>query len=171
MSLTLDALNTLDDISFTEFLGGIYEHSPWVAESILSLRPFESLSELQQAMREVVDQSGEDKQLELVLAHPELAGKAASEDRLTADSKNEQRGAGLDQCSAEELQQINELNLRYHNRFGFPFIIAVKGLQRSDIIEAMQQRLQHEPQHEFHEALQQIHRIAGFRLDALLSTH
>ena len=117
-------------------------------------------------MRKVVDASPREQRLDLVRAHPELAGRTRIAD-LAAASKAEQAGAGLDQCTPEEIAAFHELNTAYNSRFGFPFIIAVKGLSRQDILEAFKTRLSNPPFEEFDTAMAQIHRIAGFRLEAL----
>jgi len=161
---SLHSLNALDQAAFTELLGGIYEHSPWVARRCWSQRPFASLALLQAAMAQALDTASADEQLAVIRAHPELSGKAALRRDLTADSRQEQAGAGLDQCSPEEFAQLLEGNRRYGATFGFPFIIAVKGLGRQEIIAALQQRCGRSRDQELAEALRQIHRIAAFRL-------
>jgi 2-oxo-4-hydroxy-4-carboxy-5-ureidoimidazoline decarboxylase len=119
-------------------------------------------------MVDAVRGAGEDAQLALIRAHPELAGKAAVRGQLTADSKAEQSGAGLNQCSPQEFARLQELNRAYNAKFGFPFIIAVKGLDRAAIIARFAERLERDRATEFEEALQQIARIAWLRLEALV---
>ena len=160
----LATLNQLDAAEFTGFLGGIYEHSPWVAQEAWPRRPFASLADLQSALAAVLDHASIDRQLGVLRAHPELAGKAAIRNELTADSRSEQSGAGLDRCSPEEFRRIQTANDAYHARFGFPFIIAVKGLDRVAIINAMELRLASSTALELAEAIRQVHRIAAFRL-------
>lgn len=167
--LTPAALNAMDQAEFTACLGDIYEHSPWVAQRAWAARPFASLAALQQAMADVLAAASRAEQLALIRAHPELAGKAAVRGELTADSKREQAGAGLDQCSAEQFAALTRLNQAYGERFGFPFVIAVRGLGRQDIIAALEHRLAQTPAQEFAEALAQIDRIAGFRLQAKIA--
>jgi len=162
--LSLQSLNALDQAAFTALLGGIYEHSPWVAQRCWGQRPFASLAQLQAAMAQALDSASADEQLGVIRAHPELSGKAALRSDLTAESRQEQAGAGLDQCSPEEYAQLLEGNRRYGETFGFPFIIAVKGLGRQQIIAALQQRCARSRAEELAEALRQIHRIAAFRL-------
>lgn len=166
--MTLDDLNQLDRDAFIERLGGIFEHSPWVAARVVAQRPFASIDALHAAMCAVVDAASAEEQLALIRAHPQLAGKAAIRNALTAASRNEQRGAGLDQCSADEFVRISELNDAYQQRFGFPFILAVRGHDRDSIIANMAQRLHNAPAHEHTEALRQIARIARFRLSDLI---
>ena len=135
--------------------GGIYEHSPWVAEAC-----WPPSGDLAAAMRAVVDAAPRERKLALIRAHPELASRA----KMADASVKEQAGAGLDQCSAEEFAAFQRLNAAYNARFGFPFIYAVKGATRADILAAFEARLANDPETEFETAIAQIHRIAGFRL-------
>jgi len=165
---TLSNLNHLNRQAFTDFLGGIYEHSPWVAELTFAQLPFDSVDALHQTMMAIVKASDLDKRLALIRNHPELAGKEAALGTLTTDSKKEQSRAGLNQCSAEELEQIRDLNKSYLQKFGFPFVIAVSGLNKAQIIAAMQARLQSDGSTEFATSLNEIDKIAKIRLDALI---
>jgi 2-oxo-4-hydroxy-4-carboxy-5-ureidoimidazoline decarboxylase len=167
--MTLDDLNRCPHDAFTAALGGLFEHSPWVAERVVVLRPFASADALHAAMCQAVAGAGEALQMALIRAHPQLAGKAAIRGELTESSTNEQRGAGLDQCTPEEFAEITRLNADYDGRFGFPFILAVKGHTRSSILANMRARIGHDRDAEVAEALKQIERIARFRLEALLS--
>jgi len=167
-TMTLDQLNRLDRDAFIAQLGGIFEHSPWVAERVFAQRPFADVDALHDAMCAVVDAASAGEKLALIRAHPQLAGKAAVRDELTAASRSEQCGAGLDQCSPDEFARITELNDAYQQRFGFPFILAVRGHGRDSIIANMTQRLHNAPEHEHDEALRQIARIARFRLSDLI---
>ena len=162
--MTLAELNRLDRAQFVKALGGIYEHSPWVAEEIWSRRPFGTIDDLHAAMKDAVARAGHERQLALIRAHPDLAGKALLRRELTTDSTREQRGAGLDQCSAEEVARLNELNTQYKQKFVFPFVLAVKGYDRAAIVAAFEQRLGNDVDVEFAECLRQIDKIAGFRL-------
>lgn len=162
--MTLDGINMLDRATFVTALGGTFEHSPWIAERTWPQWPFTSVGALHTAMCSVVDAATTREQMALIRAHPALAGKAALRGELTEASAREQRGAELDQCSPAELKRLTELNVAYRQKFGFPFIIAVRGLTRAAIIEAMAQRLLNDPQTEHDEALRQIARIAGLRL-------
>jgi 2-oxo-4-hydroxy-4-carboxy-5-ureidoimidazoline decarboxylase len=166
--MTLEELNARDHRGFVVALGGVFEDSPWVAEAAWPRHPFATLDTLYRAMVDAVRSAGEDAQLALIRAHPELAGKAAVRGDLTADSKAEQSGAGLDQCSPQEFARLQELNRAYNAKFGFPFIIAVKGLDRTTIITRFAERLEGDRAAEFEEALQQIARIAWLRLEALI---
>jgi 2-oxo-4-hydroxy-4-carboxy-5-ureidoimidazoline decarboxylase len=166
--MTLEELNARDRRGFVVALGGVFEDSPWVAEAAWPRHPFATLDALYRAMVDAVRSAGEDAQLALIRAHPELAGKAAVRGELTADSTAEQSGAGLTQCSPQEFARLQELNRTYNTKFGFPFIIAVKGLDRAAIIERFAERLERDRATEFEEALQQIARIAWLRLEALV---
>jgi 2-oxo-4-hydroxy-4-carboxy-5-ureidoimidazoline decarboxylase len=166
--LTLHALNAMPAKEFVAALAGIYEHSPWVAESCAALRPFANAHALQNALQLCVTKASFAQQLALLRAHPELASKAAVAQTLTAHSNAEQRGAGLTQCSAAEFAEINKLNSAYHEKFGWPFIIAVKGHTRESIIAAMAARLKANAADEFAQCIAQVGRIAALRLEQLL---
>ena len=163
-TLTLAELNAMPAADFTARLGAIFEHSPWVAERAAARRPFDSVEQLHAAMADVVRSASEDERLRLIRAHPELAGKAAVRGELTDESTREQKGAGLDQCNAEEFERMQDLNRRYNEKFGFPFIIAVKGHDRHSILRAFAQRLENARDVEAGECIEQIIRIGGFRL-------
>lgn len=169
MTVTLDAINALDRSAFRAALGGIYEHSPWVAERAWPKRPFASLQALHAAMQDAVTKAQPAEQLALIRAHPELGGRLALAGKLTEASRGEQAGAGLDRCLPEEFAELQALNAAYREKFGFPFIIAVRGLTRAGIIEAMRERLQHSPEEEHAACLRQIGRIAQFRLQDLIT--
>jgi 2-oxo-4-hydroxy-4-carboxy-5-ureidoimidazoline decarboxylase len=154
----------MDETRFVAHFGGVFEHSRWVADGAWAARPFASIDALHAAMCEVVARAGRERQLALIRAHPELAGKAAVRGELTQASTREQRGAGLDQCSPEEYARLTELNAAYTARFGFPFILAVRGHTRQSIIDNMAARLGNGHDAEQAEALRQIERIAAFRL-------
>mgnify|MGYP000204836737 CR=1 FL=1 len=162
--MTLDQLNALNAASFTASLAAIFEHSPWVAAGACHARPFESLAALHAAMCAVVAAADVGQQLNLVRAHPQLASKAAVRGELTDASNLEQGGAGLRDCTAAEFAQLSTLNDRYQQRFGFPFILAVRGHTRGSIIEQLQARVGNPQDVEFAAALSQIERIAALRL-------
>ena len=153
---------------FVARYGGVYEHSPWVAETVWDsgLAP-EDPRALPDIMRLIVDKAGHARQLTLLRAHPDLAGKLAVAGALTAASSAEQAGAGLDRCTPEEFAEFQTLNETYKERFAFPFILAVKGHDRASILDIFRRRVKNNPETEFREALEQVHRIAGFRLAAL----
>lgn len=172
---TLDQLNGCDVDTFTQLLKGIYEHSPWIAQRGAAVRPFVSLASLKMALQRIVNESSELEQLALIRAHPELAGKAAIAGELTAESAGEQAHAGLTHCTPEEFATLHQLNDDYREKFGFPFILAVKGprgagLRRQQIIAAFRRRLKNQRIDEVRESLRQIHRIAELRLNDLLGT-
>jgi len=127
MALTLNQINTAQPAEFVALLDGTYEHSPWIVERALARRPFASLVQLKLALVEVVREAGRDTQLALIRAHPELAGKAMVSKTLTAESTNEQGKAGLTDCTPDEFARIQRLNADYNAKFGFPFILAVRG--------------------------------------------
>ena len=168
--MTLAELNAMDEPAFARALGGIFEHSPWVAERAFAEQPFVSVDALHAAMAAAVDRASEGEKLALLRAHPELAGKAAVRGELTADSSKEQSGAGLSQCSPEEFARVTELNRRYNAKFGFPFILAVKGHDRASVIREFARRVEHDRSSEFAESLAQVARIARFRLEALVTS-
>lgn len=165
--LLLD-LNQLDAESFTRALGGIFEHSPWIATAAYAARPFASVEALHAAMCAVLAAADGEAKLALIRAHPELAGKAAIRGELTVESTGEQKGAGLDQCSPAEYAELLRLNADYGAKFGFPFILAVKGHDRQSVIANFRTRIDHDRATEMAECLRQIERIARFRLEALL---
>jgi N-carbamoyl-L-amino-acid hydrolase len=170
MALTLEQLNAADTAAAMQLLDGLYEHSPWIAEAALAQRPFRSLAHLKHAMVQVLAEAPLERQLGLIRAHPELAGKAMVAKTLTAESTNEQNKAGLTQCTPEEFARIQQLNQEYNARFGFPFILAVRGprgtgLAKQEIIDTFARRLQNHPDFERAEALRNIHRIAEIRLN------
>lgn len=155
---------------FLAAFGGVYESSPWVAEAVwpdARRGAADDLASLQKLMRDAVDDAEREKQLALICAHPELAGRAAIAGEMTAESKSEQKDAGLDQCSPEEFAEFMSLNERYNEKFDFPFIIAVKGHDRRSILSAFRRRLENDVKTEFKAALDEIHRIASFRLAAI----
>ena len=169
MPLTLEQLNAASPAEALALLDGLYEHSPWIAEQALAQRPFRSLAHLKHALAQVVRTAELDAQLALIRAHPELAGKAMVANSLTAESTNEQNKAGLTQCTPEEFARIQQLNAAYNERFGFPFILAVRGprgtgLPKQEIIDTFARRLDNHPEFELAEALRNIHRIAEIRL-------
>ena len=170
MALTLEQLHTVSPDEATALLDGLYEHSPWIARAAMAVRPFRSLAELKAALVQVVQNASRDAQLGLVRAHPELAGKAMVSNTLTAESTNEQQKAGLTQCTPEELAHIQQLNASYGAKFGFPFVMAVRGprntgLAKQDIISTFERRVHNHPDFELQEALRNIHRIAEIRLN------
>jgi 2-oxo-4-hydroxy-4-carboxy-5-ureidoimidazoline decarboxylase len=162
--IRLSALNRADASEFSTLLGGIFEHSPWIAENAAAGRPYPDIAALHAAMCQQIEQANPAARLALIRAHPELAGKAALRGELTDESTREQKGAGLDLCSAEEFERLHALNDAYHKKFDFPFIVAVRGHTRASILDLMERRLQNDSAAEMRECLRQIYRIALFRL-------
>ena len=169
--LSLDRLNeaTEHETALT-LLAGLYEHSDWIIEKALAARPFQTLAHFRQVCRDVVTTAPLDAQLALIRAHPELTGKAKIDPDLARDSKSEQQAVGLDRCSPDEFEALTQLNARYKERFGWPFILAVRGprgrgLTRGQIITTLERRLKDPPDQERKECIHQIHRIAEMRLN------
>jgi len=150
-------------------LKSIYEHSQWVPERLLSenINEIQTKEELQLMMKKIVDNSSETEKLNLINAHPELGKKLQKKEKLTKFSEDEQKSAGLDQCSDEEFKILTNLNNEYRLKFKFPFIIAVKGLNKNQIIENMQKRVNNNKTEEFETAISEIHKIAGLRIKDL----
>ena len=170
MALTLQQINTALPEQAAKLLDGLYEHSPWIAAAALAHRPFRSLAHLKHTMARTVAQAGRDQQLALLRAHPELAGKAMVSKALTTESTTEQSKAGLTHCTPDEFAKIQRLNSAYNARFGFPFILAVRGprgtgLDRQQILATFERRLDHHPEAELAEALRNVHRIVELRLN------
>jgi 2-oxo-4-hydroxy-4-carboxy-5-ureidoimidazoline decarboxylase len=155
----------MDLETFLSRYGGVYEHSPWIAEACFGTGL--KADTLSRAMRQQVEEAGKDKQLALLRAHPDLAGKLAVQGGLTDESTSEQAGAGLDQCTADEYARFQALNTEYQEKFQFPFILAVKGFGRAEILEIFETRVHNAYVKEFREALDQVHRIAYLRLSEL----
>jgi len=171
--ITLNQLNAASQAEFVQLLEGTYEHSPWIAEQAGTKRPFASLAQLKLVLAALVRDAGREAQLTLIRAHPELAGKAMLSKTLTAESTNEQAKAGLTDCTPEEFATIHKLNADYNAKFGFPFILAVRGprglgLAKSEIIATFARRLENHPDFEQAECLRNIHRIAEIRLNEKL---
>ncbi|MDP9045134.1 MAG: 2-oxo-4-hydroxy-4-carboxy-5-ureidoimidazoline decarboxylase, partial [Pseudomonadota bacterium] len=168
--LTLDRLNAASPTEFASLLEGVYEHSPWIAERAASKRPFVTLAQLKHALVQVLREAGAAPQVALIRAHPELAGKAMIARALTAESTAEQGKAGLTDCTPHEFEHLQRLNAAYNAKFGWPFVLAVRGprgtgLDRHEIIRTFERRLAHHPDFEQAECLRNIHRIAEIRLD------
>lgn len=174
--LTLQQINHDPIETVVERLDGLYEHSSWIVQQALLDRPFRSAAHFKYVLTQVVQQASVEQQLDLIRAHPELAGKAMVAQDLTQESTLEQQQAGLSACSPEEFARIQQLNADYTARFGFPFVLAVRGprgtgLSRAAIIETLERRLGHPADFERAEALRNIHRIAEIRLQDKLALH
>ncbi|MBT6274955.1 MAG: 2-oxo-4-hydroxy-4-carboxy-5-ureidoimidazoline decarboxylase [Chromatiales bacterium] len=165
--LTLSYLNGLAKGSFVDTLADVFEHSAWVGEAVYGARPFTRVTHLHEAMVEAMRAAPRPRQLALIRAHPRLAGQAALAGNLSAHSNAEQASAGLTACTAAELATLEHLNLAYEGRFDFPFILAVRGRNKAEIMRLFTKRCARSPEDEFEEALRQIALISGLRLDAL----
>ena len=161
----MDRALVVGKTSFMADYGGVFEHSSWIAEQVWD-RGLHSGNgpQLHAAFSDVIRNADRERQLALLRAHPQLASAIASGEELTAESQGEQRDAGLDQCSAAEFEEFRQLNSTYSDKFSFPFIIAVKGLGRKQILESFRTRILNGPELEFSEALEQVIRIGEFRL-------
>lgn len=155
-----------DREAFVARYGGVYEHSPWVAEAVWPPAS-RDVGSLHAAMKAVVDAADEATKLALIRAHPDLAGRAAESGALTSASREEQTGAGLDRLDEARRARLRTLNQAYKAKFGFPFIIAVRGLDADAVLAAMERRLDHDRATEFATALAEIHKIARLRLEAM----
>ena len=171
MTLIAIAPAVLDREAFVARYGGVYEHSPWIAERAFDASLIENattVEDLAALLRTQVEASDAEQQLALLRAHPDLAGKLGIADALTEASANEQAEAGLDACTAKEFERFQTLNRVYKEQFGFPFILAVTGYSRKTILEIFERRVENDRETEFGEALKQVHRIALLRLKALV---
>jgi 2-oxo-4-hydroxy-4-carboxy-5-ureidoimidazoline decarboxylase len=163
--VSLDSLNAADRKAFTAAIGDVMELAPWVADEAYAKRPFASLNALYQAMTEAVKNAGDQRQKALIDGHPDLAGKAAREGKLTADSTAEQAAAGLDRLSDEEFAEFHRLNDAYRSKFGMPFIVCVRRHGKASILREFARRLNNDAAAERSTALAEIFRIAALRLD------
>ena len=168
--LTLERLNSADEAGFVALLDGIYEHSPWIAARAAARRPLATLAQLKRALVETLAEASRDERLALLRAHPELAGQAMIAKAMTVESTHEQGKAGLTQCTAEEFRTLHRLNAAYNEKFGFPFMLAVRGprgdgLSKQQIIATFARRLENHADFEFEEGLRNVHRVAELRLD------
>jgi len=159
--------SNLDRAAFVALHGRVYEHSPWIAEAVwdAGLTPAcDTVEGLHQALAAIVDAAPRARRLALLGAHPDLAGRLAVRGELTAESTSEQASAGLDRCTPAEFRRFTELNDAYRRKFPFPFIMAVKGKSRGEILEAFERRIHHSEDVEFRTALLEVHKIALIRL-------
>ena len=176
MTLTLDQINAAPHAEALQMLNGLYEHSPWIVDKALAVRPFKSLPHLKAVLTQVVNSATKTEQLSLLRAHPELAGKAMQDASLTAESNNEQSIVGLTQCTPEELKTISQLNRTYSEKFGFPFMLAVRGtrghgLTKKQIIDTFNRRLLSHPTFELREALRNVARVVELRVNDKFGQH
>jgi OHCU decarboxylase len=164
--MTIDDLNSLDQEHFVAAIGWIFEDSPWVAERAFETRPFADIDSLHAAMTQQVERATLAERRALLEAHPDLGARA----RLSEASTEEQSSAGLDSLTPGEFDQLQRWNAAYRSRFGFPFLLAVKGSTKHDVLQALRARMEATPEDEFREALRQVYRIARFRLEGLITS-
>jgi 2-oxo-4-hydroxy-4-carboxy-5-ureidoimidazoline decarboxylase len=165
MPLSVEKINRFAQEEFIETVGWVFEHSPWVAERAWHHRPFASVADLSERMNGKVAAASLEEQLALLRAHPDLGTRA----KISPGSTGEQAGAGLDRLTSGEYERLAHLNAAYREKFGFPFLYALKGADKFAILEALERRLSSNREDEFQEALRQVYRIARFRLESLVS--
>lgn len=168
--MNIEQINQMNRDRFVEYFGDVYEHSPWIPLQSHANSPFQDRDDLLAAMRKVLQAATQEQQITLIRAHPDLAGKAAIQGKLTESSSQEQAGVGLDQCTPDEFAHFTELNNRYKAKFDFPFIMAVKGATKEQVINGFESRMDNTVEEEFHTALVQINRIAEFRVNDLVDS-
>jgi 2-oxo-4-hydroxy-4-carboxy-5-ureidoimidazoline decarboxylase len=168
MSLMISQLNQFDQAEFVRVVGEVFEHSPWIAETTFVKKPFDDLKNLYQALCETVNNSGEEKQLALIRAHPDLVGKIALAGQLTKESTNEQVSAGLNKLSPEEIDLFQKQSAAYKNKFGFPFVICARLNKKATILAGFETRLKNSREQEIKTALEEIFKIAELRLQDLI---
>ena len=167
--MKLTELNSLDHDRFVRTVGPVFEHSPWIAEAAGAKRPFASVAALHSVMCDIVRAAGEEKQLALIRAHPDLVGKLALAGQLTKESTGEQARAGLDRLTAPEVELFQQNNAAYKAKFGFPFVICARLNKKEAILNGFQARLNHSREQEITAALAEIFKIAELRLRDLIS--
>ena len=161
---SMDAFNKLNKSEFLSTFGNVFEKTEWIAEKCYDSKPYNNVQELVNKMMEIFENSIKEKHLEILNSHPDLAVKK----KLTKESKNEQANANLNQCTNEEFEEFNKLNEKYKKKFGFPFIIAVKGKNKNEILNIFRQRITNNINLEFEEAKKQVKKIATFRLSEII---
>ena len=160
---TVDKVNNLSKFDFISIFGNVFEKTEWIAEKAYNSKPYNNFEELFSKMMEIFENSKQQEHLKILNAHPYLV----VEKKLTRDSANEQNNANLDQCSDKEFEEFQKLNVEYKKKFGFPFIIAVKGKNKYEILENFKKRIKNEKNIEFEEAKNQVKKIASFRLEEI----
>ena len=161
---SIDKVNNLRKSDFISIFGNVFEKTQWIAEKTYNSKPYKNFEELFSKMMEIFENSKKERHLEILNAHPDLA----IEKKLTEDSKNEQKNASLNQCNDEEFIEFKKLNEEYKKKFGFPFIIAVKGKNKEEILNSFRQRITNNINLEFEEAKKQVKKIASFRLSEII---
>ena len=161
---SIEKFNKLSKVEFISIFGNIFEKTEWIAERCYESKPYNNLDELILKMMKIFENTEKEKHLEILNSHPDLA----VEKKLTEDSKNEQKNASLNQCNDEEFIEFKKLNEEYKKKFGFPFIIAVKGKNKEEILNSFRQRITNNINLEFEEAKKQVKKIASFRLSEII---
>ena len=161
---SIDKFNKLSKAEFISIFGNIFEKTEWIAERCYESKPYNNLDELVSKMMKIFENIDKEKHLEILNSHPDLA----VEKKLTKDSKNEQKNASLNQCTDEEFVEFKKLNEEYKKKFGFPFIVAVKGKNKEEILNSFRQRITNNINLEFEEAKKQVKKIASFRLGEII---
>ena len=161
---SIDKVNKLSKSDFISIFGNVFEKTEWIAQKSYDLKPYKNFEELFSKMMEVFENIEKEKHLEILNAHPNLV----VEKKLTRDSKNEQKNASLNQCTEKEFLEFKKLNEEYKKKFGFPFIIAVKGKNKEEILNSFRQRITNNINLEFEEAKKQVKKIASFRLSEII---
>ena len=161
---SIDQVNKLSKSDFISIFGNVFEKTEWIAQKSYDLKPYKNFEELFSKMMEVFENIEKEKHLEILNAHPNLA----VEKKLTRDSKNEQKNASLNQCTEKEFLEFKKLNEEYKKKFGFPFIVAVKGKNKEEILNSFRQRITNNINLEFEEAKEQVKKIANFRLSEII---
>ena len=159
-------IEKLSETEFTEVFGNIFENANWIAKKLYEQKPYKNFQDLSKKMINIFESADYQDKLKILNSHPDLADKTKI-GTLTKDSNKEQNSAGLDQCTEKEFNQFKNLNLEYKNKFGFPFIIAVKGKSKSEILESFKKRIMLDKENEFFEAIEQVKKISLLRLEEL----
>jgi len=162
---SIDKINQLTKNDFIDIFGNVFEKTYWIADKTFNLKPYKNFNELLSIFFKIYENSSKEDLLKIFNAHPELA----VEKKLTDDSRKEQNNSNLNQCNNEEFHEFQNLNLEYRNKFGFPFIVAVKGKKKEEILENFRQRFTNDANREFNEAKEQVKKIADFRLKEIIS--
>ena len=161
---SIDKVNKLNKSDFISIFGNVFEKTEWIAQKSYDSKPYKNFEELFSKMVEIFENSNKESHIKILNAHPDLA----IEKRLTEDSKNEQQNASLNQCTNEEFLEFKKLNEEYKKKFGFPFITAVKGKNKEEILNSFRQRITNNINLEFEEAKKQVKKIANFRLSEII---
>ena len=162
---SIEEVNQLSENDFISTFGNVFEKTNWIANKAFNSKPYKSFDEFISTLIKIYENSSKEDCLKIFNAHPELA----VEKKLTKDSHKEQRGANLNRCNDEEFNEFKNLNIAYKSKFGFPFIIAVKGKNKNEILNNFRKRIKNEINSEFNEAKEQVKKIATFRLNEIIN--